>query len=180
MGLQEVRYWLEDLELRKKLEENQSIVIVGLLVVIIFCLGLVVCQVTGGGPSTTASEVTLVYFDLDSQTIKLVEHQYPALPASPLEGTDNVFIASVFACEECPEGAIKDGMNLEDLKAEGMFIGMLERIDPNITEEMAMFGEGYSYRSIEDDRWYKPTENGYQQLNNKIFTRCPKARICRP
>ncbi|MBX2851294.1 MAG: hypothetical protein KTR15_06075 [Phycisphaeraceae bacterium] len=180
MGLQEIRYWFEDLELRKKLEENQSVAVVGLLVVIIFCLGLVMCQLTGGGPGSSTREFKLVYFDVDSQTIKIVDHKGPAQAASPLEGTDNVFIASVFACEACPEGQIKDGMNLDDLKAEGMFIAWLERIDPNMTDEMAMFGEGRSYRTLENDRWYKTTEKGYELINKRLLDRCPKARICRP
>jgi hypothetical protein len=180
MGLQEIRYWFEDLELRKKLEENQSITIVALLVVILFCLSLVVCQLIGGGPGTSTTAVQLVYYDLDSKTIKIVAHEYPAQPTSPLEGTENVFMASVFACEECPEGQIKDGMSLEDLKAEGMFIAWLERIDPNMTEEMAMFGEGNSYRTLESDRWYKTSEKGYERINQKLNDRCARPYICRP
>jgi len=180
MGLQELRDWYEDLELRNKLEENQSLVIVGLIVVIVFCLSLVMCQLFGGGPSSVSSEVKLVYYDLGDQSIKLVDHKYPAMPQSPLEGTTDVFLATVFACEECPKGKIKDGMTREELKAEGMFIGWLEKIDPNLSEEMAMFGEGYLYRGLESDRWYKATDQGYEAINARVYEKCSDARICLP
>ncbi len=180
MSLQDLRDWYDDLELRQKLEENQSMVIVGLLVLIVFCLGLVMCQLFGGGPGSYSNEVELVYFDTADQSIRIVEHTYPALPQSPLEGTTDVFLASVFGCEECPKGQIKDGMTLEDLKANGMFIGWLEQIDPDINDEMAMFGEGYMYRSVDDDRWYKPTDKGYEELNKRVYDKCATARICLP
>ncbi|MEO0474437.1 MAG: hypothetical protein AAF085_00510 [Planctomycetota bacterium] len=180
MGMQELRYWLEDLELRKKLEENQSVVVIGLVVVILFCLGVVACQLMGGGPGAGSSDVRLVYFDMDSQTVRIIDHTYPDLPTSPLEGTESVYIASVFSCEDCPKGKIKDGMTLEELKAEGMFVAWLEKRDPEVSEEMAMFGEGYSYRSLENDRWYKNTERGYEAIHAKLVERCSQARICLP
>ena len=180
MGLQEIRYWLEDLELRKKLEENQSIAVIALLAVIIFCLVLVTCQLTGGGSGPSTSEVELVYFDLESQTIKIVEHQYPEQPSSPLTGTDNVFLTRVYSCKECPDGQVKDGMSLEDLKAEGMFIAWLEKIDPNMTDQMAMMGEGYSYRTVENDRWYTPADKSYAAINKRLFSECPRAWTCKP
>ena len=180
MSLENIRYWFEDLELRKKLEENQSFVLIGLICIIVFSLSLVVCQLTGGGPRSYSSEVELVYFDLTSNTIRVVEHEYPEIPKSPLEGTEDVFMASVYACEECPEGAIKDGMSLDDLKAEGMFIAWLERYDANVTEEMAMFGESYLYRTIESDKWYKATDPGYDKLVRGLYDRCPKASRCQP
>ena len=180
MGLQEIRDWYEDLELRRKLEENQSIVIIGLIVVIAFCLLLVMCQLFGGGPGSVSNKVKLVYYDLGNQQIKLVDHEYPAMPQSPLEGTEDVFLASVFKCTECPKGAIKDGMTADELEAEGMFIGWLEKIDPDVSEEMAMFGEGYLYRTVENDRWYKATDKGYEKINTRVYDTCKDARICLP
>lgn len=180
MGLQEVKYWFEDLQLREKLEENQSIVLIAVVGLIVFSLSLVVCQLTGGGAGSYSSEVELVYFDTESQTIRVVDHKYPAMPQSPLEGTENVFLASVYACEECPKGKLKEGMTPEDLKANGMFIAWLEKVDPNISEEMAMFGEGYMYRTLENDKWYKATDRGYEQIVGALYDRCPTARICLP
>jgi len=179
MGLQAIRDWYEDLELRSKLEENQSVVVIALIVLIVFCLGLVMCQVFGGR-SSVSSDVELVYYDLGNQTIKLVDHTYPAIPKSPLEGTENVFLASVFKCGECPKGTIKDGMTMQDLKSEGMFIGWLEKIDPNASEEMAMFGEGNLYRSVESDRWYRAMDQGYEAITQRVYARCSDARICLP
>lgn len=183
MGLQEVRDWYDDLELRKKIEENQSIVSIGLIVLIIFSLGLTMCQIFGGGSGPGSQEVQLVYFDTTNQTIRIVEHEYSAQsaqPASPLEGTDDVFMASVFACEECPKGQIKDGMSLGDLKANGMFVGWLEKFDPEVSEEARAFGEGAQYRSLERDRWYKVNEKGYEAIRKRVFQRCPTALICLP
>lgn len=180
MGLQELRDWYDDLELRSKLEENQSIVVGGLLVVIIFCLGLVMCQLFGGGPSSYSSEVQLVYFDTTNQTIRVVDHEYPEPHASPLAGTTDVFFASVYSCEECPKGTLKDGMSLEELKSNGMFIGWLEKYEPNLSEEAQMLGEGSLYRSVESDRWYKGTDKGYQAITKRVFTKCPTAQLCRP
>lgn len=180
MSFENFRYWLEDIELRKKLEENQLIVVVALILLILTSLTLVMCQFTGGGASGSTSKVELIYFDLGSQSIRLVEHRYPAQPKSPLEGTEDVFLATVFKCEECPDGSVKDGMSLADLKAEGMFIGWLEKIDENVSDEMVMFGEGYAYRTIETDRWYKPTDRGYEALNRRVYEKCENARICRP
>jgi len=181
MDLQDVRYWLEDLELRKKMEEYRAFVIVGLCVIILISLSLMLCHVVGGpSASSYTNTVELVYFDTETKTIKLVKHEYPAIPASPLAGKENVFLASVYACEDCPKGAIKDGMTLEQIKAEGMFIAWLERIDPNATDEMALFGEGYSYRLPEEDKWYSSADPGYQKIIRDLYERCPKVRVCLP
>lgn len=180
MGLEEIRYWLEDLQLRKKLEENQSMVLIGLICLIVISLSLIVCQLTGGGANNYSSTVKLVYFDLGNQAIRVVDHEYPAIPASPLKGTTDVYLASVFACEDCPQGQIKDGMSLDDLKANGMFIGWLERYDPEATEEMMVFGQSSSFRTIESDRWYNPTEKGYEAINQRLYARCPQPQICLP
>jgi len=183
MSLQNLRDWYDDLELRQKLEENQSLVIIGLIAVILFCLGLVMCQLIGGGSGSSSSEVKLVYFDTTNQSIRLVDHEYSknsAQPKSPLEGTTDVFLASVFGCEDCPKGKIKDGMTLEDLKANGMFVGWLEKVDPAMDEEMALLGEGSMRRLVESDRWYKPTDKGYEVINEKVYEKCKTARICLP
>ena len=180
MGLEDIRYWFEDLELRQKLEENQSIVLVGLILVIVFSLGAVLCQLTGGGGGSYTAEVELVYFDLGAQTVRLIEHEYPAIPASPLKGTDNVFLATVFSCEECEKGKIKDGMTVEDLKANGMFIGWLERIPEDVDDELMLYGEGYEYRTVDNDRWYKLEEAGSQKIMQAPYEKCPTVQVCLP
>lgn len=180
MSLQDLKYWIEDLEIRKKLEENQSIVVIGLIALIIVSLGLIVCQMTGGGSGAISTKVKLVYYDLGNQKIRVVDHKYPDIPSSPLTGTTDVYLASVYACEECPPGTLKDGMSLSDLKENGMFIGWLERIDPEATENTVMFGEGYKYRTIEVDQWYSVSDKGFEMINRKVFERCPTARICLP
>ena len=180
MNFEDIRYWWEDLELRKKLEENQSIVILGLIIIILFSLGAVTCQMFGGRGGSFSQEVELVYFDLTNQTIKIVNHEYPAIPMSPLEGTEDVFMARVFSCEDCPEGKLKDGMTPDDLKANGMFVAWLERTDPNATEEMMMFGEGQEFRTLSSERWYNTSDPGYQQMMKAFSERCPRAYNCLP
>eukprot|EP00752_Nemacystus_decipiens_P015030 g13386.t1 len=143
-------------------------------------LGLVFCQLTGGGGSFS-QDVKLTYFDVDSQTIRLVDHSYPDIPASPLEGTDNVFLAIVFSCEECEKGKIKDGMSPEDLKDNGMFIGWLERApDGPDDEATARYGEGYLYRSLDNDRWFRDIDTGGQKIMQMPYDRCQNARVCTP
>lgn len=180
MNLEDIRYWWEDLELRKKLEENQSIVVIALLVVILFSLGLVTCQLLGGGRGSFSKEVDLVYFDVTNGTIKIVNHEYPEIPKSPLDGTDDVFMARVFSCENCPEGQLKDGMTVDDLKANNMFIGWLERTDPNATQEMLMLDEAKQYRTLAKDRWYKTSDPAYEKIMQAFNQRCDRAYPCMP
>lgn len=180
MSLEDIRYWFEDLELRKKLEENQSIAMSVLILIIVISLGMVVCHLVGGGSGSYSSTVELVYFDLESETIRVIKHEYPEMPTSPLKGTDNVFLASVYSCEECPKGLLKDGMTLDDLKQNGMFVAWLERIAPEITDEMALSGEAYAYRTLEQDKWFTGIEQGYDSVHRQVQERCPGAQICLP
>ena len=180
MGVQEFRDWLSDLELREKLQENQSVLAVVLILVIVLCLSLVMCQLFGGGSGSYSNEVKLVYFDTANKTVRVIDHEYPDMPASPLAGTDNTFLASVYACDDCPKGKIKDGMTLAELEAEGMFVAWLERIDPNATPEMAMFGSDRTYRRVTDQRWYRSDEQGYAQMNKELQARCARSVYCIP
>lgn len=180
MNLQGLRDWYQDLELRDKIEENQSLVIVGLVALIVFCLALSMCQVMGGGGSAARIDVQLAYVDLDSQSIRVVDHTYPEIPASPLEGTDNVFLATVFSCEECPSGAMKDGMSLQDLSNSGLFIGWLIKRDPSASRDDVARGEGDLYRSVAEDRWYTAGDQGFTALTEAVYRRCSTARECLP
>ncbi|MGB0766636.1 MAG: hypothetical protein ACPGYV_02880 [Phycisphaeraceae bacterium] len=180
MDLQDIRYWFEDLDLRNKSEEYKPFIILGLCLVIVFCLSLVLCQLTGGGSGSFSNEVRLVYYDTTNQIIKLVDHEYPAIPQSPLEGTTDIFLASVYGCEDCPQGTIKDGMTRAELKDKGMFIGWLERIDPTANDEMMLYEQGYEYRLVEGATWYNATDPGYQKIIEDLYNRCPNARPCLP
>ncbi|MEM9344996.1 MAG: hypothetical protein AAGB26_00120 [Planctomycetota bacterium] len=180
MSLEDIKYWFEDLELRKKLEENQSVVLIALILVIVVSLSMVFCHLVGGGARSYSGTVDLVYFDLESETVRIVKHEYPDTPASPLKGTDNVYLASVYSCKECPKGQIKDGMTLDDLKANGMFVAWIERIEPNITDELALSGQAYAYRTLEDETWYAGIEQGYDKVYQKMNRRCEGAWICLP
>ena len=179
MDLKDIQYKIEDLELRKKIEGHRPFIFLGLLFVIVLCLGLAVCQLTGGR-SNASRKAELVYFDLSSQTIRIVEHQYPATPASPLPGTTDVFLARVYACEDCPEGVIKDGMTTADLESNGLFIGYLERYAPEPEEKPLMYAGGASYRALDNDQWHELASQGYDQLIADVYKRCPKAKMCHP
>ena len=175
MGLKDIRYRLEDLELGKKIEGHRPFVAAGLLLVIVLCLSMVFCHLNGGG-GKAPREVELLYFDLSSKTIRLVEHHYPAMPTSPLPGTTDVFLARVYACEDSPEVVIKEGMTIEDLETNGLFIAYLEREDPEPKEE----SDGLIYRAMDNDQWYEPTDKGFEQLIAAIYERCPKAKRFNP
>lgn len=179
MGLQDILDWLEDHKQRKKTEGQPPYVVVGLLLVIVLCLGMAFCHLTGGR-SNASRPVELVYFDLSSQTIRLVEHQYAAAPDSPLPGTTDVFLARVFGCKDCPEGLITEGMTIEDLESNDLFIGYLERYAPEPEEKPLMYAGGASYRSLDNDQWYELSSEGYDQLIADVYKRCPKAKMCHP
>lgn len=176
MHIDDIRDFCQDL--REKLAKNQLLTAGLLLLILIASLGLITYHFTSSG--IRPAEVKLVYFDLKSQTIQIVNHTYPDMPASPLEGTDDVFIASVYACDPKPDGTIKDGMTLEDLKANGMFIAKLEKIDPDVTGEAAIFGKGTSYRTLTDEAWHETDSPGHKAIQRMLKSRCPKPHRCYP
>lgn len=189
LGVREIKYkledardWVKDLELREKLNDNPIYVASGLGIVVFFCLMLVVCHFTGGGPRSV--EVKLVYYDVSNKTIRIVKHDSIDPIASPLEGTDNVFRAHVFACKECPKGALKDGMTLAELKEQGMFIGYLERYDPQSEgqsdPDALAGGAGLSYRTLDSEEWVDENSTKIRAVLGAPANKCLEARPCRP
>lgn len=108
------------MSLREKLNNNPQIATGGAVVVLLLCLMLIYCQFSGGSRSAK-----LLYFDLETNQVKLVDFKAGDTLATPLAGTQ-IYQVTIFSCTECKE--IKDGMTLEELKAEGMFPGYVIRL----------------------------------------------------
>ncbi|XAL99655.1 hypothetical protein OT109_19005 [Phycisphaeraceae bacterium D3-23] len=122
---------------REFFNNNPAIVTGGAVLVLVLCLAAIACSLFGGiGPSGSNS-VQLIYYDMSSDTIKLIPSS--ERPGSPLADNDQVFRCFVLACGEC--GKIKDGMTNEELQAEGMFVSHLQTF-PNVDRMMEPGGMG--------------------------------------
>lgn len=145
------------------------------------CIMLVVCQFTGGGSGSSRTPL-LIYFDTTNETIKLVKFDPSGgnLPNSPLDGAPETYAATIFVCGECPKGAIKDGMTLEELKAAGLFIGWLEKVDRS-SASIDTFNEyNYSYRALDGTKWVKGDTEAALKIINAPYETCEDVRPCSP
>lgn len=178
--LEDLRDWFKDLDIREKLNENPIVMVAGVGVVLLLCLSVIFCQLVDTGSSSV--KVKYVYFDDASKSIRVVEFKLPEeLPTSPLEGTDNVYMATVFSCEDCPKGSVKDGMTLAELEAAGMYIGWLSRIDPGKESQGAMLGEdGYDYRRLDEEVWHKEFTPEVDKIRKEATSKCEKSMVCWP
>lgn len=180
MGFQELRYKMQDFDLRGKLNDNPMVMVTGLTLLIITCFSLIICHFSGGG--SVSNKAKLIYFDTKKQQIRVVEHEYPELPASPLEGEEGVYLAAVFSCVDQEPGAVKEGMTLEDLQANDMFIGWLEQSDGDAMDADIAFEETYlyKYRMLDGDKWYSIDEPGFRAIQTWPYEKCADAVRCRP
>lgn len=165
--------------IREKLSDRQWVTTAASLLVVGASLGAIIYHFTiGAGPRKTDAQ--LVYFDLEAQAIRLVEHTYPNPPVSPLTDDRQVFLAQVYTCVDGPVGKVEDGMTLKDLADAGMFIASLQQIDPNVTGEAASLGKGLSYRTLENERWHRIGDKGYAAIQRQLYERCANPRVCWP
>ena len=159
--------------LRDKLEDNKTAVLIGAGVLILLSIVLVILRLSGGSPSLgTAS--TVIYYDVDQKVISLVEHDMSSgLAPSPKPGTENVFIAAVWYCGE-KSGEVSDGMTLEELESEGLFIGWLEK------EDTGQQGDEYNtrpmlFRSLDDPTWVRAETAASLKIIESPLERCADA-----
>jgi len=117
----------------------------------------------------------VIYYDVDQQTIRLVEHDPSAgPPASPMPGTDNVFVASVWYCGDAKGASLEDGMTRSALEDAGLFIAWLERDDPDtpandyVTRPMLL-------RTLENPRWQKSETPAVIEILDSPLDRCEDA-----
>ena len=157
---------------REYMNNNPAVMTGAAVAVLVICLGIVACQLTGGGPAGSGSQV--IYFDVASGEIKLVEAVDSV--ESPVAGTEN-YRAAVATCEdEC--GEIEEGMDLEQLKANGMFVAFVERTatgrNANAFDD---FGSNTDVRLIGDeypDTWV-PAGHPQNMVIQSLDGRCPGA-----
>ena len=161
--------------LREKLEDNQAAVVIGAAVLILASVTLLVVQLAGGGPPAIATQATVVYYDLDQQTIKLVEHDTSAgPPASPMSGTENVFIASVWYCGGDGGVSLTDGMTLQKLEDAGFFIAWLEKEDPS-TQADEYITRPMQFRTLDNPAWQKGETPAVLAILESPLNRCEDA-----
>lgn len=159
------------MSLRETLNNNPAAVTGGAVVVLLLCLFMVYCQLTGGGTSDYTAQ--LIYYDVANKQIKLVEWKEGPQPNSPLDGSPDVYEATLFSCGECPEGpdGITDGMTLEDVKAKGMYPGWITKRDPN-TEAEAFMNPTMMCQPFGSNRWYQAASSAWQAKEDQIRRGC--------
>ena len=160
------------MSLRDKLNNNPAAVTTGAVVLLLIAVSILVYVLffKGGGRGTGTEQV--IYYDVKNNTIKLVDRPgADPYPDSPLEGSPDVYMATIFACGEC--GEITDGMTAEQLKQNGMFIAYIHKRDPGTpfdpeTNPTSM------YRPLETSNWFPSAGDRWYPVLEKIQSRCPK------
>lgn len=178
MDFQDIKYAIQDFRPREWMNENQLYVAVGVGAIFLICISLVVCQFTGGRPAGT--ELRLIYFNDTDKTIQIVEfNTSEGFPGSPLEGTTDVYEAALYACDECPEGVLRDGMTVAELEEAGLFIGWLQKREQTTEGEQAgMDGYAYTFRHPEGEKWYTQNDPSTARLQAWPYEKCAGARPC--
>lgn len=158
--------------LRDTMNNNPAAMTGGIAVVLVLSLVLVVCRFMGGGSSSSAT--TIIYYDITNKQFKVVEHDYAKMtyPSSPFEGTSDVFIATIWACGECPEGGVTDGMSLADLEAKGMFVGWIEKVVDGSAQGGDDREQVTVYASMAGKTWYRDFSPGVQKLFSAASIKC--------
>lgn len=182
MQLPDWKYWLyqrgidiDRFELRETLNANPIITLGAAGVVVFICLMLVVCQFTGGGPASVSS-YKVIYYDTSNKTLKVVDHNVSdGMHPSPMKGTTDVFEVMLFYCGESPGNVNVDGMTVEQLEEKGIFIGWLQKIDPEQFDESIM-SEGHMYRAVDGKDWVPVYEPEVEKIINMPYQRCSDAR----
>lgn len=162
-------------QLREKLEDNAMAVKIGAGVLILLSLVFIVVNMAGGGGPSVQTQTTVIYYDVDQKVIKLVEHDTSAgPPSSPMNGTENVFIASVWYCDEGKDADVSDGMALADLEAEGLFIAWLEKADPAAKAD-EYNARPMMYRKLDSENWSKGETPAVMKIIESPLERCQDA-----
>jgi len=183
MKLPDIKYWLyergidlDNFSLRETLNDNPVIVYIAAGILTVVCLMLVVCQMVGGSTSALGS-YEVIYYDTSKQQVRIVEHDADeGMHPSPLEGTTDVFEAAVFYCGEQPEGLDIDGMTRQELEQNGLFIGWLQKTDPEATDDTMMMEGGYLYRRVDGTQWWAAGAPRVDQILRAPYERCKDAQ----
>lgn len=153
--------------LRETMNNNPAAVTGGAVVVMLLCLFLIYCQLSGG--STSYADAKLVYYDVKAKQVKLVTWGEGPQPDSPLADSADVFKARIFSCGEC--GEITDGMSEADLKSKKMFVGWIEQ-RPAGSEDDPWMNTSIQKRKLTDKSWKKATPEAYDTA-----PKCPNGKL---
>lgn len=184
MKMPDIKYWLyergidlDNFNLRETLNDNPKIVYAVAVVLAVVCLMLVVCQMVGGSTPPLGS-YQVIYYDTTNQQVRVVEHDASkGMHPSPLEGTTDVFEAAVFHCGERPEGLDIDGMTLQELEQNGLFIGWLQKTDAELEgDELQIMEGGYEYRRVGGTQWWSTNSPRVDQILRAPYERCEDAQ----
>ena len=164
-------------ELREKLEDNRPMVMIGAGVLIALSLIWLIVRLSGGGGAATLpTQATVIYYNVDQQTIQLVEHDTSTgPPVSPMAGTDNVFVASVWYCGDAKDASLEDGMTLAALEDAGLFIAWLERDDPDNTSANEYVTDPVLLRTLDNPAWHKGESPAGLTIIQTPLDRCEDA-----
>lgn len=164
-------------ELRDKLEDHKPVVMGAAGVLILLSIVYLIISMFTGGSSSPGTKATLIYFDVAGQKVQLVEFDASSgeLPSTPLAGSPDVFLASVWYCGESVAAELTDGMSLSDLEAAGMFIAWLEKEDPNgIVNEFGT--RPMLYRTLSQPQWVKADTPKTLDIIEGPYDKCADAK----
>lgn len=147
------------MSLREKLNNNPAVATGGAVIVLLLCLGLIMCTFMGGG----GSSVDIVYYDTEAKQLKLVKYTRDTTLDSPLAGTET-YRAQLMTCGECVE--VKDGESLDEMKAKDMHVAYLMRDNPQPSAEDFM--ESMQFREVDGTKWVNADSNAGAELVNRI------------
>ena len=164
-------------ELRDKLEDNKPVVMGAAGVLILLCIVYLIISMLAGGGNSPGTKATLIYFDVAGQKIQLVAFDADSdeLPTSPLAGSGEVFLASIWYCGDSASAELTDGMTLSDLEAAGMFVGWLEKEDPNgLVNEFGT--RPMLYRTLSQPQWVKADTPRSLDIIEGPYDKCADAK----
>lgn len=183
------------MNIREMMNNNPAVVTIGAVVVLVLCLGAIMCQLRG--PSRPSGPIDLYFFDTNAGTLFTASSdQYPPIPAPSDTGTGTSGVrAHVFGCGGCPGDL--DGMTPGEVEDAGAFIGYLERyteeakaaleqsrgsdhIDSAMMYEMNLDTE---VREVGSDQWVSGMDARGTDVYDRVRERCEgqeRAEACRP
>ncbi len=186
------------MNVREIMNNNPAMVTIGAVVILVLCLGAIMCQLKG--PSGRGGPVDLYFLDESSGTLFTAESTvFPPIAApSDTGGTTSGVRAHVFGCGDCPSKLA--GMTAEQVESAGAFIAYLEKYTPESKsrleqvannpspnpEDMEMMyemEEGRLIRLMGSDEWINANSERGVDVYSTIRDRCSgdeRPRQCFP
>ena len=138
------------------------------LVLPVLGLLLAVSTVTSGGDRS----IELAYFDVEAGQMVLVEYRAGDVLTSPIAGTQS-YRVQLFTCSECR--VVTQGMTVQDLAAQDMFVGYLMRDAPAPADDE--FAESIEMRLLDGEEWVAMDTDRAADLIDQAFARCEPGTV---